>query len=193
MPVFLGLMNLRTRGRLHTALCPAPECRVQSRHQFVSLSSNCSAVLTSKSSGRIPTAWMTRWRIVPACRNGLPSNGITTSRSMSEAVSWFPIRPGPEEDDFVRLKLSCNDCTEACDLPAPLPRSGVARFRCPDFCGLAFHSSKYSSYPAHGDNATSDAAQGAQKSLSQNWRMESLQITLRTAPASAVPHVVLAK
>src|SRR5262249_11760778 len=57
---------------------------------------------------------------------------------------WFPIRPGTEEDDFVRLKLSCDDCTEACNLPATLPRSGVARLRYPDLCGLAFHSSKYS-------------------------------------------------
>src|SRR2546426_7256262 len=57
---------------------------------------------------------------------------------------WFPIRPGTEEDDFFRLKFSCDDCTEACDLPTPLPRSGVARLRYPDLCGLAFHSSKYS-------------------------------------------------
>ncbi len=33
MPVFFGLMNPLKRGRLHTALCPAPECHVQSRHQ----------------------------------------------------------------------------------------------------------------------------------------------------------------
>jgi len=33
MPVFLGLVNPLKRGRLRTALCPAPECRVQSRHQ----------------------------------------------------------------------------------------------------------------------------------------------------------------
>src|SRR5262249_17304516 len=64
---------------------------------------------------------------------------------------WCPICPGTEEDDFVRLKFSCDDCTEACDLPTPLPRSGVARLRYPDLCGLAFHSSKYSSYPAHGE------------------------------------------
>src|SRR5262249_1058678 len=32
MPVFLGRMHPLKRGRLHTALCPAPECRVQSCH-----------------------------------------------------------------------------------------------------------------------------------------------------------------
>ena len=44
------------------------------------LSSNCSAILTSQSSGRTPTAWMTRLKIVPTCRNELPSNSVTTSR-----------------------------------------------------------------------------------------------------------------
>src|SRR4029453_11666467 len=33
MPALLGLMNPLKRGRLHTALCPAPERRVQSRHR----------------------------------------------------------------------------------------------------------------------------------------------------------------
>ena len=55
--------------------------------------------------------------------------GATLKRHHDQQVNirigiWLPIGPGTEENDFFRLKCPGDDCTETCDLPAPVSRSG---------------------------------------------------------------------